>query len=703
MSKSRGRLRVLSWVSLGLLLLVVAGAGAISLSDDVRWRGRILGAKLTGKLPEIPLTQLIEWLLPGSPIYLATLGETLNAHSGIRNDDMSPESGLAGGEMYGKHCASCHGASGEGGAGPDLVSSINAGLSDWSFLAAVKWGRQGTSMAAQPLSVRETWNVHTFLRQTALAKAGIKTRDALAALPKTSVSYEWIATASERPENWLTYAGNYAGHRHSSLAQINKGNVARLQLTWTAQLRAADAYLEASPIVYADRMFVTESPDGVVALRATDGKLLWRHRRPVPPNLPLCCGSPNRGAAVLGDLIYVATLDAHLVALDATTGKKRWEVMVADHRQGYSMTSAPLAIRGAIVVGVAGSQYGARGLVAAFSPDDGRLLWKFNAVPGPGEFGNETWGGESWKNGGASTWTMGAFDPNLDLVYWGVGSASPVFDADERPGDNLFSNSVLALDAKGGKLRWHYQFTPRDEHDWDATQQPVLIDAPWKGQDRKLLVWANRNGFFYVLDRATGDFLLAEPFAKQTWADGFDAKGRPRVLAASRPSPSGTLVWPWVGGATNWWPPSFDSKRGSLFVSTVDTGSYYFRGEASYEKGEPLPFLGGSTRRAPVPVTTSIKAIDVATGRPRWEALLAHGGIETDRGIGGILSTDGGVLFTGYAEEFLALDSDTGRVLWRVRLGGRINAAPVSFAISGRQHIAIMAGRSLFVFALPPD
>jgi alcohol dehydrogenase (cytochrome c) len=686
-------------------VVVVATAAVIAVksSDDVAWRARVIQAKLSGALPELPLTVLVKWLAPGSPVYLAPLAEYPNVHSGIRNLLIDSDSAAKGRQLYGKSCAHCHGENARGGSGSNLLLSL-ASTTDWAYFSAVKWGRAGTAMLAQPVSDLEIWQIHSFLRQLKLRSDGADEGAPSAKTASINVAPESILVASERSYEWLTYAGNYAGHRHTRLSQISRRNVRDLQVAWIAQLRSADAFLEASPIVAGGLIFVTESPEGVVALDARTGAKVWHYKRPVPANLMLCCSAANRGVAILRDSVFVPTLDAHLVALDASTGRKKWETKVADHRDGYSMTGAPLALNDRVVVGVAGGEFGIRGFVAAFSATDGRLLWKFNTVPGPGEPGHETWANDSWKTGGASTWTTGAYDPKLDLIFWGVGNPAPDFQADSRAGDNLFGNSVIALDAKSGKLRWHFQFIPGGQHDWDAVQQPVLADVSFQGQRRPVVLWANRNGFFYLLDRETGKFLLAKPFVKQTWASGFDPAGRPIIGPEVRPSQTGTLVWPAVSGGTNWWPPSYDERRRLLYVPSVDAASIYFRSQQPrYQKGKL--FLGGWAQVATNhPVAASIKAIDVETGDSRWEAGLMRGGSDdVHRVVGGVLSTAGGLVFAGYRDEFFAFDSDDGKKLWQIRLGGLINAAPVGYAINEKQYVALMAGRSLFAFALPPS
>jgi alcohol dehydrogenase (cytochrome c) len=411
---------------------------------------------------------------------------------------------------------------------------------------------------------------------------------------------------------------------------------------------------------------------------------------------------PNRGVAVLGQTIFVATIDSYLVALDANTGKQRWIVKVADYHDGYTMTGAPLALKDRVVVGVAGGEFGIRGFLAAYDLAGGKPLWKFNTVPGPDEPGHETWTGDSWKTGGAPTWTTGAYDAQQDLLFWGTGNPSPEFQASVRSGDNLFSNSVIALDAKTGRLRWFYQFTPSDEHDWDANQQPILADIDWHGSKRAVVLWANRNAFFYALDRKTGEFLFAKPFVKQTWNEGFDAKGRPRASSSARPSAAGTLLWPAIMAATNWWPPSYDASRQLVYVPCSEAAGIYFQSEQiKYRKGERFEGSAASYYSHNFPATAYVKAIDARSGEIRWQALLASGSENFVWTVGGVLSTQGGVVFAGYRDYFRAFDADTGKDLWKVNLGARVRGSPISFQLDGRQYIAVAAGHSMFAFSLP--
>lgn len=684
--------------SVFILLASVTLATAVYLSPDIAWRVRVVGLKLEGKIPEIPFRSLLRWLIPHSPVDLRDLADVPNANASIRNIFADHASATVGSRLYGRVCADCHGESGSGGTAPDLLASVRT-QNDWLFFSTVKWGRAGTAMRAQFLSDSEIWQVHAFLRETAVETVVGGEAPGTNPGAATSVPPSMLLKADDSGD-WLTYAGDYAGLRHAREKQISRQNVANLQFAWAAQLRGGDLGLEATPIVAAGKMFVTEAPEGLTALDARTGEVVWRFRRSLPRQMPLCCGSQNRGAAILNDAVFLETLDAHLIALDATTGQVRWDVKVAESHDGYSMTAAPLALDDQIIVGIAGGEYGIRGFVASFSAVDGSLQWKFDTVPSPGQPGSDSWAGDSWKHGGVPTWTTGSFDPQLGLVYWGTGNPSPVYQASARAGDNLYSNSLLALDVKTGKLRWYFQFTPADEHDWDATQEPVLADFHRAGQTIPAVFMANRNGFFYVLDRRTGQFLLAKPFVKQNWAQGISETGRPIVREEARPSHTGTVVWPAVVGGTNWWPPSFDPQRSLLFVPVDESASLYFRGPAEFHPGEL--YLSSSTEYAAgLPVTMAIRAIDVNTGDLRWEAELAKGGPDVLRFLGGVLSTSGDLVFTGYRDEFLALDADSGKKLWSIRLGGAIHAPPIAYRVGSVQYVSIIAGKALFTFALP--
>jgi alcohol dehydrogenase (cytochrome c) len=696
---------IVVWVIPAVTLVAILGLAALRAfaPPALSWRVAVIGAKLRGDLDEIPVGDLIAWLLPGSALYLADLAEKPNPHSAIRNGFTAPEDVGQGMVVYRKYCEQCHGDKGRGNFGPDLVESV-AVKSDWSFFATVKWPRTSRSMPVQPLTDAEIWRVHAYLRREALASGSEAVTAGKVPVSRVlvDVTPEQIVDADKTGSQWLTYAGNYLGHRHTLLSQLTKENVQNLRLAWAAQLPPGDRELQVSPIVANGVMFVSDSLGGVTAFDARTGEAIWTFRRPIPEGLSLCCGTPNRGVAILGRRIFVATIDASLVALDASTGKAVWSTNVADYRDGYSMTGAPLALGDRVVVGVGGGEFGIRGFLAAFDAADGRQLWKFNTVPGPGEAGHETWAGDSWKTGSVPTWATGAYDPERNLIFWGTGNPGPVFQDDTRSGDNLYSNSVIAIDASSGQLRWYYQFTPGDTHDWDSAQQPILAEIEWQGTRRAVVLWANRNAFFYALDRNTGEFLFARPFAKQTWNEGFDAKGRPRMANNAKPSALGTLVWPAIMSATNWWPPSYDGSRQLVFVPSSDAAGMYFRTrEVEFARGERFEGSVASSYSPNQPTTAYVKAIDAQTGDIRWAATLESGMDNFVWTVGGVLSTRTGVVFAGYRNAFRAFDADTGKELWRINLGGRVRGSPISFAMDDNQYIAVAAGSTAFAFTLP--
>jgi alcohol dehydrogenase (cytochrome c) len=517
-----------------------------------------------------------------------------------------------------------------------------------------------------------------------------------ASVAMTHVPFERIQRSAREPGNWLTYSGNYAGHRHSTLAEITPANVAGLKPKWIYQAPEAGTKWEVTPLIVDGLIFISERPNIVTALDATSGRPVWNYRRELPAEARNCCGVVNRGLAILDDALFLGTLDARLVCIDANTGRERWDVEVADYRSAHAITVAPLAVKDKVIVGVSGGEYGIRGFLDAYDARTGKRVWRFWTVPGPGEPGHETWGtGDAWKTGGAPTWITGTFDPALNLVYWGTGNPSPDLDGDNRPGDNLYSDCVIALDADTGALRWHFQYTPHDIHDWDSNQVPMLIDASIEGRMRRLLVHANRNAFFYVLDRETGEFIRGEQFGMQTWAAGLDRRGRPILVPGKEPTEDGVLVYPGTDGAVNWPSPSYNPLTGLVYVQSItDYGQVYYKRKMEYQQGRN--FFGGSARgvfgEEPRGV---IKALEATTGKLRWEFK------EHAPSLAGILTTAGGVLFSGTHEgQVFALDATDGRLLWRFTTGGVVCGGPVSFLLGGRQHLAVAAGTGLFVFGL---
>ncbi len=513
--------------------------------------------------------------------------------------------------------------------------------------------------------------------------------------PVKGVTFERLLGAADDPGNWLMYSGQYNSQRFSRLDQVNRSNASKLSLRWVRQLRTLGA-VETTPLVVDEVMYAT-TPDNVVyALDARTGQPFWTYQHDLPDQLALCCGKQSRGVAVLGERLFLGTLDSRLVALDAKTGSVLWDTRVGAAGSGFSITSAPLVVKDLVLTGVGGGEYGIRGFIDAYEVATGKLRWRTYTVPGPGEPGHDTWEGDSWKTGGAPTWMSGSYDPELDLVYWGTGNPGPDWNGEAREGDNLYSDSALALDPDTGEIRWHFQFTPHDVHDWDACQIPVLFDAVITGRPRKLMAWANRNGFFYVLDRTNGGFLLAKAFATQTWAEAIDERGRPIRVPNMFPSEEGTLVSPPVSGAANWWSPAYSPQTGLFYAMAYDGAGIFHLADADYVEGEL--FVGGYGKR-PGPVdqyTSALRAIDPLTGERKWEYQVQP--IST----GGVLATAGTLVFTGSVDgNFYALDAESGKKLWHRSLGGTVHAAPISYSVDGKQHITIAAGQALFTFALP--
>jgi len=536
--------------------------------------------------------------------------------------------------------------------------------------------------------------------------ARLKGRDAsrTAAAPLAGgLAYERLVNARAEPQNWLHYWGDFQGTHYSALKEITASNVRGLQASWAIQLPGSST-LEATPLVVDGVMYTSGQPGTVVALDARTGRQVWRYTRPQKIRNPSEINPFNRGVAVLGPRLFVGTLDAALVALDVRTGLPLWEVQVADTMLGYSITSAPLIVKDKVIVGVTGGEFGARGFLDAYDAVSGTRLWRWYAIPAPGEFGNDTWAGESWKLGGSPMWLTGSFDPALNLLYWTVGNPGPQIDRSGRAGDNLFSDSVVALNPDTGARVWHYQFTPNDGHDWDSAQDVILVDRVWHGQPRKLLLHADRNGMFYVLDRVTGQFLSGTPFVYQNWNKGFDAAGRPILVPGSNSSAEGSFyVYPTVGGATNFQAPSYSPLTGWMYLEYAESGQRYVSAPTPYEPGRQYlgraPATGSADGPAAgePPPSAGIKAIDPETGKTMWDFKIYQGSTTN-----GVMATAGGVVFAASREgNLIALDARTGKFLWRFQTGGNMAASPMSYAVDGKQHVAVSGGTSVYSFALP--
>ena len=508
------------------------------------------------------------------------------------------------------------------------------------------------------------------------------------------VTWERLKNTKAEPQNWLTYSGSMSSQRYSELSSINSQNINLLELKWSYQIPEIDR-AETVPLVVDGIMFITEAPSNLTAVDAQTGRVYWRYEQELPEDLRICCGRNNRGVAILGETLYMSTLDAHLVAVDARTGNLLWDKEVADHQAGYSKTAAPLIVKDLVVTGIAGGEFGIRGFVDAYNAETGDLVWRTYAIPGEGEPGNETWSGSSWKTGGASTWLTGSYDPDLNLIYWGTGNPGPDWNGDVRLGDNLYSDSALALDADSGAISWHFQFTPHDVHDYDSIQIPILADIEISGIQQPVMMWANRNGFYYTINRETGKFILGKPFATQTWAKSLDLNGRPIRVPGMAPTYEGIMVSPPIVGATNWYSPAFSEQTGLFYVTAFDGEQEFFKRDEEYEEGERFTGGGGRYTQPMDAFHSAIRAIDPSTAEIAWEFPIMP------RSSAGISTTAGGLLLTGSADGyFFALDALTGKELWHISLGGRVHAAPMTFAVDGEQYITIAAGNVVYTFGL---
>jgi alcohol dehydrogenase (cytochrome c) len=498
--------------------------------------------------------------------------------------------------------------------------------------------------------------------------------------------------------NWPSYNGDYTGRRFSNLRQITLDNVKQLRAQWVFHSRESDS-LEVTPVVVNGIMFVTAANDAY-ALDSQTGRVIWHFSRPITDGLiDDASQHHNRGVAVWGSRVYMNTDNAHLLCLDARSGHLLWDVAYAGWSKNYGATSAPLAVKGKVIVGTSGGDDGVRGFVAAYEAITGKLAWRFWTIPGPGEFGSESWPGDSYLRGGGTTWMPGTYDAGLNTLYWGTSNPSPDFSGETRPGDDLYTSSLIALDPDTGKLKWHFQFTPHDLYDYDANETAVLVDADYKGKPRKLILEANRNGFVYVLDRTTGEFLSASRFVENlNWAKGIDEKGRPILDEKSaKPTPDGSLVCPGFSGATNWFSPSYNPAERSLYFLAFEACSVYSSGEQKFKEGET--YYGTGVRHAPGQHGQKILLaydLDAATFRWRYPQTGGRGA------AAGTMTTASGLVFFGdTAESFEAVDAKTGKPLWHFNTGQFLHASPMSYAVNGKQYVAIAAGSDVFSFALP--
>ncbi|HZU26797.1 MAG TPA: acido-empty-quinoprotein group A [Bryobacteraceae bacterium] len=487
------------------------------------------------------------------------------------------------------------------------------------------------------------------------------------------------------PDVWPTYNGDYTGRRYSELRQINRDTVSSLTLAWGFQARSS--IIKSTPILLGGVLYFTV-PNNVWAVDARTGRQIW-HYEYVNHGGDLI---GHRGVGLYKDWLYFETPDCYLVCLNAKDGTERWKKQIADVKLGYFSTMAPLVVKNHIIAGVSGDVTDVPGYLLALDPETGATQWRWNTEPQPGEPGSETWpkNSDAISHGGGMTWMTGTYDPALNLLYWGTGNPNPVLAGDARPGDNLYTCTIVALNPDTGKLVWHFQPSPHDTHDWDAVQTPVLFDANWKGARRKLLAQASRNGFFFVLDRSTGEHLLTAPFIDTNWTAGIDARGRPIPSKAKEPRPDGTLVTPGSDGATNWMAPSFDPATNLFYVVARRIYSIFYL--TTVGKAE-----GWAGRDRDLWADSSIRAIDYQTGKIRWTKDIGNG-----ESVAGILSTAGGLLFTADTSgNALALDAETGKTLWHVYGGGPIECSPMTYELDGRQYVVQASGSVLYAWALP--
>ncbi len=497
-------------------------------------------------------------------------------------------------------------------------------------------------------------------------------------------------------ENWPSYNGDYTGRRYSSLHEINKSNVSQLRAAWVFHPGNSQR-LEATPVVVRGVMYVTSAND-VFALDARTGRSLWHYSRPISSGLlDDAAAHKSRGVAVWDNFVYSETDDAHLLCLDARSGNLLWDVQYADKVKQYGGTSAPLVVKDEVVVGTSGGDSGVRGFLAAYDARTGKFRWRLWTIPAPGEFGSDSWPGDLYLHGGATTWMPGTYDPELDTLYWTTSNAAPDFDGTVRPGDNLYAACVLAIDASTGKLKWYFQFTPHDVYDYDANETPVLVDVEENGTTRHLLLQANRNGFFYVLDRSNGKFLRATPFLeKLTWANGIDPSGRP-MMSGRVPTKEGTTICPGIVGATNWFSPSYNPDTGLFYVMALENCDLYFSQTKPFTLGET--FYSTGTKRSPDGHSQKILlALSPADGKKVWQ----YPQVGRGNSWGGTLTTAGGlVFFCDDANSLEAVDAENGHALWYFNTGQSFFASPMTYAVDGAQYVAISAGSDVFSFALP--
>ncbi len=632
-----------------------------------------------------------------------------------------------GADLFARHCVLCHAGDGRGtNRAPDMLAFLDASDSE-QVAALIRAGVPNRGMPPFDLDDRDLASLVAHLdtlanepaeadtervvsielagggtaRGVVLNESGfdaqVRTVDGRIRLLRRE-GERFREAASGPRADWPTYHGSFSGNRHSPLDQIRRDNAASLSTAWFFPVEG-QRMIEGTPVVIDGIMYVTAT-NQVFALDAATGRRIWEYSRPRSKGLigDAAIGL-NRGVAVLGDLLFTVTDNAHAIALNRWTGQLEWDVEMADSRDHYGAIAAPLVVGELVYFGISGGDTGLRGFLDAYRAATGERAWRFWTIPAPGEPGSETWGDpEILEKGCGATWLTGSYDPELDLLYWPTGNPCPDLNGDRRPGDNLYTNSVLALDPATGELRWHFQFTPHDTHDWDAQEPLLLVNAEFRGEQRKLLLQGNRNGFFYVLDRETGEFLLGEPFVEQTWAERIDEGGRPVVRAGSDPTEEGSTVCPGIRGATNWWASSFSPDTKLFYLMVHESCMTYTKHDRPWQRGKS--WLGGTFRLSDgSPSRRHVRALDMQTGSTVWN--YAQTGDSTT--YSGVLSTAGGLVFFGEdSGAFAALDAQTGKPLWHFQASQEWKASPMTYMVGGRQFVSIASGMGFWAFALPP-
>lgn len=711
----RTRRRAGAWAALALAVVVFGAAtmaifylksspktsqmSGVQIARKIAWRVRLFARKARGGIPDLSWDEL--WKMTRRPggFGLESFTQGLSIDGSVHDEYVRDSDLQAASRIFSGRCAICHGIDGVGGehgAPPLNHAGFKHGDSDIAIYKVLRDGIPNTAMQPPSVSFVQRWQLVAYVRRLQLHSAALRADKPPLDI---NVSSERILSAGNKTDEWLTYSGSLDGRRYTPLNEITPSNVSQLRVRWARQFDTGLPSIEATPLVVGGVIFIPEPPSELFAVDALDarsGDLIWRYSRSVLADVPSLFGRMNRGLAILDNHLFFTSLDGYLVCLNANTGELVWETHVADPSEGYSLSTAPLIVNRSVVMGVAGGEYAIRGFLAAYDPDTGKQQWRFETVPGPGEPGHETWTGDSWKHGGGGTWATGSFDPSLDLLYWGVGNPSPDFLGDNRGGDNLYTESVIALRPETGKLAWHFQFTPHDVHDWDSTQTPILADISVNGKDRKVICWANRNGFYYVLDRITGEFLAGVPFVEQNWAKGLDSTGRPILAGAADFSTAGQITRPGLAGGTNFQNAAIDPRKDLVFVPATE-GVSVFTKSLRAVRGDKGLFTGsaGADITPPIPV---VRALEASTGTKKWEYFSPP--TNGTYYYGGLLATGGGLVFGASGGAVFAVDSATGHQVWRVFLGGDTRAAPISFTVDGRQVIAVSAGRGLFLFGL---